>query len=258
MTLADRISEVLVANSNGLKASQIAKLIGSSRTEVNSYLYSHTDSYEIHEGYIWTQKTAGKSVAAPAPKQPVRASKATIPEVATIKQRYAYCGSVDEFLTISESAWIDIMKSGFHESYLMALGSLQINIWKDCFRVLQRELPAFHQQHPGFHIIFEYALPYESGRRPDVLLVCKEFVIVLEFKKKQDLLQADIDQANAYARDIEEYHFESRDKDLSAILVLTEAHDTYGDEEGLLVCSGDMLSVALNDNCVRHRFLGQF
>ena len=244
MTLADRISEVLTANPKGLKASQIAKLIGSTRTEVNSYLYSHTDSFEIHAGYIWTQKAVGVSVTTPAPKRPVRASKPTVPEVDTIKQRYAYCGSVDEFLTISESDWIAIMKSGFHDSYLMALGSLQINVWKDCFHVLQRELPAFHQIHSGFHIIFEYALPYESGRRPDVLLVCNEYVIVLEFKKKQELLQADIDQANAYARDIEEYHFESREKDLSAILVLTEAHNVYGDEEGLIVCSGDMLSVA--------------
>ena len=75
MTFADRISEALAANPKGLKASQIAKLIGSTRTEVNSYLYSHTDSYEIHEGYIWTQKAAGESVSAPAPKRPVQTSK---------------------------------------------------------------------------------------------------------------------------------------------------------------------------------------
>ena len=249
MTLADRISEVLAANPNGLKASQIAKLIGSTRTEVNSYLYSHTDSYEIHEGYIWTPKAAGSSAPTPEPKRRARATKAAISESPILAQRYAYCATVEEFLDINEDDWIQVMKSGFHESYLMALGALQINVWKDCFRVLQRELPAFHQIHPGFHIVFEYALPYESGRRPDVLLVCNEYVIVLEFKKKQEILQADIDQANAYARDIEEYHYESREKDLSAILVLTEAHDVYVDEEGLIVCSGDMLSVALND-CV--------
>ena len=203
MTLADRISEVLAANPKGLKASQIAKLIGSTRTEVNSYLYSHTDSYEIHEGYIWTPKAAGSSAPTPEPKRRARATKAAISESPILTQRYAYCATVEEFLDINEADWIQVMKSGFHESYLMALGALQINVWKDCFRVLQRELPAFHQIHPGFHIIFEYALPYESGRRPDVLLVCNEYVIVLEFKKTQELLQADIDQANAYARDIE-------------------------------------------------------
>ena len=141
------------------------------------------------------------------------------------------------------------MKSAFHDSFSMGLDTLQINVWKDCFQVLQRQLPAFHHRYPNFHIVFEYALPYESGRRPDVLLICQEFVIVLEFKKKHTLLQADIDQANAYARDIEEYHFESRSRDLSAALVLTEAHDFYVDEEGLLVCSGDRLGQALTD-CV--------
>lgn len=249
MALADRIFETLSTNPKGLKASQIAKLIGSTRTEVNSYLYSHTDSYEIHEGYIWTKKGSAVSAPAPAPKRAVRAIQDVHAEVPMLKQRYAYCATVDEFLTIRESDWISIMKSGFRDSNILALNTLQINIWKDCFHVLQRELPAFHQQHPGFHIIFEYALPYESGRRPDVLLVCREFVIVLEFKKKHELLQADIDQANAYARDIEEYHFETRNKDLSAVLVLTEAHDVCEDVEGLAVCSGDMLHIVL-DNCV--------
>ncbi len=35
-----------------------------------------------------------------------------------------------------------------------------------------------------FGIIFNMLLPYESGRRPDVLLVSEEQVFVLEFKMK--------------------------------------------------------------------------
>lgn len=142
MTLADRISEVLAANPKGLKASQIAKSIGSTRTEVNRYLYSHTDSYEIHEGYIWTHKTAESSVPtpAPAPKRPVRATNAVISETPLLTQRYAYCATVADFLNTNEVDWIRVMKSGFHESYTIALGALQIGVWRDCFHVLQREL----------------------------------------------------------------------------------------------------------------------
>ena len=62
---------------------------------------------------------------------------------------------------------------------------------------------------------------YESGRRPDVILLSKEQVLILEFKMKPTALPEDVDQAVAYARDIREYHFESRDKDVNQVVLFS-------------------------------------
>ena len=183
-------------------------------------------------------------------------SKATkdvsAPEISYVmpemEKRYCYADTVANFLATTESEWINEMKSGFSDAYMLALGAVQIGVWKDCYRVLKDQLPTFNRKYPNFHIIFEYALPYESGRRPDVLLISNEFVIVIEFKKKDGVFRSDIDQVAAYARDIEEYHYESRNKNISRILVITEMHRQYYDEAGVSVCSGDLLSVALDDS----------
>lgn len=41
------------------------------------------------------------------------------------------------------------MKSGFSDAYMLALGSVQIGVWKDCFRVLQEQLPSFNKKYPS-------------------------------------------------------------------------------------------------------------
>lgn len=200
------------------------------------------------------QKICGEIVVTTeaAPTKVRRAKTTDEPVVSYVMpemtQRYCYADTVANFLKIGETAWIKEMKSGFSDAYMLALGSVQIGVWKDCFRVLQEQLPSFNKKYPNFSIVFEYSLPYESGRRPDVLLISNEFVVILEFKKKDTVLRADIDQVAAYARDIEEYHYESRDKDISAILVVTEMSGEYYDKSGVSVCSGDLLHVALEDS----------
>ena len=137
-------------------------------------------------------------------------------------KRYCYQNSVTQFLQEDRAAWLESMKSAFSELSPLPLGPSQVNAWKDCFDVLQNELPAFDKARPGFSIIFEYMLPYESGRRPDVVLLSEEQVIVLEFKMKSSGEQADVDQCKAYGRDIRNYHFESREREVLDALVLTK------------------------------------
>lgn len=137
--------------------------------------------------------------------------------------RYCYQNTVTDFLTEDKSAWIEEMKAAFAELSPLPLSPSQVNAWKDCFDVLQGELPDFDKAHPGFSVIFEYMLPYESGRRPDVILLSAEQVLILEFKQKIVAEQADVDQCKAYGRDIRNYHFESRDKEVLDALVLTRA-----------------------------------
>lgn len=144
-------------------------------------------------------------------------------------QRCCYANNIAAFLSEEKGKWINQMKDSFEAMLEMSLGESQIRAWKDCFDVLKEQLPSVAQLCPNFDIVFEYCLPYESGRRPDVLLVSKEQVIVLEFKQNFRVIHADIDQTAAYARDIREYHYESRNSKVSAILVLTHADENAAD-----------------------------
>lgn len=63
-------------------------------------------------------------------------------------------------------------------------------------------------------------LPREAGRRPDVLVLQKGRVVVVEFKETGLLRRADDDQVRAYARDLEQYHEACRDQEVLAVLVL--------------------------------------
>lgn len=62
MDIASQIADILQSNPNGLKASELAREIGCSRKEVNSYLYSHQDLYQQHEGFVWRNKTIPKRI----------------------------------------------------------------------------------------------------------------------------------------------------------------------------------------------------
>ena len=142
------------------------------------------------------------------------------------------------------------MKSAFSEEYLMSLGDAQIHAWDDCYEKLQEELSGLTQPlRERLSIIFEYALPLESGRRPDVILLSTSQVIILEFKMKCNLLPEDKDQVAAYARDISEYHFESRNREVIPILVLTKAsrNTTSFLSDRVHVCSSDSLLIVLQD-----------
>ena len=204
------------------------------------------------EAIAFAKRVCGDTSATSAPKMKQTSNPASnmgyiMPEM---NKRYCYADTVTNFLETQESEWVYEMRSGFSEAYMLALGEVQVGVWKDGYRVLKRVLPKFNQEHPNFHIVFEYSLPYESGRRPDVLLISNEYVIILEFKKKNVILLADIDQTVAYARDIEEYHYETRGRSVSAVLVATEMTGEYYNDKGISICSADRLYEALDESVI--------
>lgn len=158
-------------------------------------------------------------------------------------RKYCYADSIENFLGIEKAAWEEKMKSAFEEVIDLPLGKSQIGAWADCYDVLQKELVGDLSE---FSIVFEYVLPYENGRRPDVLLVSNEAVIILEFKRKSVVHVEDLDQAADYGRDIREYHFESRDKTVVPMLVLTWADNISYIDKDVRICSSDKLMENLN------------
>ena len=158
-------------------------------------------------------------------------------------RKYCYADSIENFLGTEKAAWKKEMRSAFKEESDLPLGQSQIDAWADCYDVLQKELVG---DLSGFSIVFEYVLPYENGRRPDVLLVSNEAVIILEFKRKPVVYVEDLDQAADYGRDIREYHFESRDKTVVSMLVLTRADNISYIDKDVRICSSDQLMENLN------------
>ncbi len=70
-------------------------------------------------------------------------------------------------------------------------------------------------------VVFEYELPREGGRRPDVVILKSGSVVVVEFKGFDLPRRADIDQVAAYARDLRNYHEGSHDLQVLPVLVPT-------------------------------------
>jgi len=162
--------------------------------------------------------------------------------------RYCYQNRIAKFLLESRINWLNTMKESMQQISQLPLSTTQVRAWDDCFSELKTELATFASNHPEFSIIFEYNLPYESGRRPDVILLSDEQVIILEFKMKSFVLQADLDQCSAYGRDIREYHYESRNKEVIDALVLTRTNSLLKRVSGsdTYVCSGDKLNEFLD------------
>ena len=95
----------------------------------------------------------------------------------------------------------------------------QLKAWKNCLPVLKdvaTRLPA------DWHMIMEFVLPRERGRRPDVIVLNDAAVYVLEFKDSRRLGKAYVDQVDAYARDLAEYHAGSRGKRVVPVLVMAQ------------------------------------
>lgn len=161
----------------------------------------------------------------------------------SMNRLYCYAAKMKEFMSISRSEWKKDMRSAFQEEVDLPLSQSQISAWDDCFEVLQREL---NQCNDNFSIVFEYVLPYENGRRPDVLLVSEEVVIILEFKRKSIVLVEDVDQTADYGRDIREYHFESRNRRVVPMLVLSRGDGIDYVDKGVHICSSENLKTNID------------
>ena len=137
-------------------------------------------------------------------------------------------GPVADFLHLSEAALVDALSDHLHRCMGLGPDGLQFAAWRHEFAVLQTSLADAVARTPrarGWHLVFEYELPRERGRRPDVVVLTSSQVIVLEFKDADAPLPAHVDQVAAYARDLSEYHAASHDKLVDPVLVLTRSRD---------------------------------
>ena len=157
-------------------------------------------------------------------------------------KRCCYSDLIENFYNENKNDFIEDMESIFKKEVKLELSQSQINAWADSFDVMQKT-----KLNPNISIIFEYILPYESGRRPDIILLTEEQLLVLEFKMKNEILNSDIDQVSAYVRDLKEYHYESRDKEILPLLVLTRSKGIHEKRGNVICVSSDLLQEVLDD-----------
>lgn len=129
------------------------------------------------------------------------------------------------------------------EDFVHGYSPEQVYAWKEEIPLLQREAGELIATKPpaaGYGAILEYKLPYEE-RRPDVIVLANNSVIVLELKGKSSPSQADLDQVSAYARDLRAYHRACAKRKVHAILVPTRSHQLLHDEDDIIISSPDRL-----------------
>ncbi|MBW4526472.1 MAG: DUF2075 domain-containing protein [Phormidium tanganyikae FI6-MK23] len=137
---------------------------------------------------------------------------------------YGWFGSIADFLACSPADWLETLKANYQALYQMRSTGTQQQAWGDCGEILRSQFALLRENRPDskfWTLIFEYELPGEGGRRPDVVLLGAGQILVFEFKQKAALSSADLDQVAAYARDLAEYHQASAHNPVTAILIAT-------------------------------------
>ncbi|MGV3570607.1 MAG: DNA/RNA helicase domain-containing protein [Ramlibacter sp.] len=141
------------------------------------------------------------------------------------QQLFAWKGTVSALLRAADSEILKCVEDAQRQSGFDPSRS-QIKAWTNCLLALRPALATAvnaAKELSEWAIVFEYELPRERGRRPDVILLGSMAVLVMEFKDFADISQAHLDQVEAYARDLRYYHSECHDKTVLPALVLTQA-----------------------------------
>lgn len=139
---------------------------------------------------------------------------------------WAWAGSVGDFLGLPDERWLDSLADHHSGLHAQLPSSSQVQAWRDEGAVLRASLRDVCIADPTaveWGLAFEYELPLENGRRPDVVVLAGRAIVVLEFKQDIAPRPAAVDQAEAYARDLAEYHEESHGHPVFPVVVLTRA-----------------------------------
>ncbi len=99
----------------------------------------------------------------------------------------------------------------------------QIRAWIDSYQKIKevlRETPDLRAD-----ILFEYQLLRGGGRRPDILLLVNDQLLVIECKSYNEVTSSEYMQASMYVRDLEHYQSAIQKKNIKVIgiLLLTNA-----------------------------------
>lgn len=146
---------------------------------------------------------------------------------------FGWAGSVESFLTLEREEWIRALQSQVTRLFSRAPSAEQVEAWYDEHATMSTALETCVGSTAAaarWGVIFEYELPLEGGRRPDVVVLAGAAVVVVEFKGGRAVTAADRDQAAAYARDLSDYHKATHGRDCCAFICATRARHGFDAE----------------------------
>jgi DUF2075 family protein len=157
---------------------------------------------------------------------------------------YGWSGSIHDFLSLSKADWLAALQEHHQRCMNCPADQSQLLAWDHEFDLLAKELKQLLQVKPAletYTIIFEYELPRERGRRPDVIILGAS-IFVLEFKDYAKILRAHVDQVAAYARDLQHYHAGSQQSTVIPTLVLARAKELIKRDDNVIILSPDRIA----------------
>ncbi len=155
-----------------------------------------------------------------------------------------WSGSIRDFLSLLKSDWLSALKEHHQRCMNSPADESQILAWDHEYDLLAKELKQLLQVKPTlgtYTVIFEYELPRERGRRPDVIILGSS-IFVLEFKDYAKILEAHVDQVAAYARDLKHYHAGSQQYPVVPILVLARTKDLITRRDDVIILSPNRIA----------------
>lgn len=123
--------------------------------------------------------------------------------------------------------------TGFIQGRGLPVDESQRFSWKDCHRFLMTNLESFRIR-DDLKFVFEYFLPFEGGRRPDVIVLTDQEVLILEFKRKGKIFLKDLEQVIHYRQDIANYHHINNELNLPVSSYLVYTSEINKTEENLI------------------------
>lgn len=113
----------------------------------------------------------------------------------------AWHGRLSDFISVNERDCGIALCQHHERCSLEPAGESQKRAWHHSFLVLRGQLCRLQERRPdaaSWHIIFEYELPRERGRRPDVVILANRTILVLEFRDYTSVNRAHVDQVAAW------------------------------------------------------------
>jgi hypothetical protein len=157
-------------------------------------------------------------------------------------------GTIQQFLTLSRSEWLSALDRHHVECMNGPADESRNSAWERLFEILHKELKQLLQVKPelgNYTLIFDYELPRKRQNHPDVVILGAS-IFILWFLDGAEIIRADVDQVDASAHHLKQYHAEARQFDVIPILVLAGAKGMIRRDKEVLILSPDHIADFFN------------
>lgn len=134
---------------------------------------------------------------------------------------HGWDSTVAQFMDTESDAIVGSLARGVFSTGISEIGAIQEKAWRQEIGILKSQLK--HSYFADWHIILEYEIPRRS-RRPDVILLGKTTIVVIEFKIGAETFDAASRwQVISYALDLCDFHSASSNRKIVPVLCATQA-----------------------------------